>query len=184
MTQNGQFVKRGVLTSRDMVESNFQILQKDQPVDIKRETVLIQTTNAPPINASTNIVINKPPLTTEELNSTKYYNSLGVRDARQEFPYNYQQGQTGTNSNFIPPPPSKFMMGSTHQASSGSQHSQLPIQSGHPVPNLPIQLMQNYPPGHPLFQNIRKTFVPHHIYNEIPIPVMSSETKYIQVEDG
>lgn len=65
MTQNGQFVKRGVLTSRDLVESNLQSLSiNNQPTitEVRKETVISG-------NAAPNVVINRAPnLTAEELN--------------------------------------------------------------------------------------------------------------------
>lgn len=65
MTQNGQFIKRGVLTSRDMVESNLQsVTGINHPVitEVHKE-VIVNNAGAP------RVVINKAPnLTAEELN--------------------------------------------------------------------------------------------------------------------
>lgn len=76
--------------------------------------------------------------------------------------FNY--GNSGKSHPFVPPPPERFLVGSNHSLSQHSQPSQLPVQSGHPV-----QV------GQPLYQSVRKTFIPQHIYNEIP--VLNSETK-------
>ena len=91
-----------------------------------------------------------------------------MRNGRTEYPYGYHQSVA--NSNFVPPPPSRFLLASGHNSSSGPQPSQLPVQSGH-VTLLP-------PNAAPLFQSVQKTYLPHHIYNEIPI--LNSETKYYQ----
>lgn len=161
MTHNGQFVKRGVLTSRDQVESSLQSLSNNQPIitEVRKETIISGNGGAP------NVVINKAPnLTAEELNETKYVNSLGIHNGRQESHFTYSNS---AQSNFIPPPPSRFLVTSGHF--SGPQPSQLPVHSNH---------LQNIQTVQPLFQSIRKTYVPQHFVNNIPL--MSSETKYYQ----
>lgn len=66
MTQNGQFIKRGVLTSRDMVESNLQSVSgNNQPTitEVRKEVIVNSNAGAP------RVVINKAPsMTAEELN--------------------------------------------------------------------------------------------------------------------
>jgi hypothetical protein len=170
MSQNGQFVKRGVLTSRDMLESTLQTGGNNvTPIitEVRRE--VISNNNIATLSGKPNIVINRAPnLTTEELNETKYFNSLGIHNGRPDYQFNYAPNVV--HSNFVPPPPSKFLVSSGHHQSSGSQPSQpsqLPIQSNH------LQTVQTI---QPLYQSVRKTYIPHHIYNEIPI--MNSETKY------
>jgi hypothetical protein len=167
MTQNGQFVKRGVLTSRDIVESHLELKHPEHipAVSFSKPDPPRIIQGPPPAQA--NIVI-KAPMTADELNDTKYFNSLGVRNGRTEYSYGYHQ--TVANSNFVPPPPSRFLVASGHHSSSGPQPSQLPIQSGH------LSLLP--PNAVPLFQSVHKTYIPHHIYNEIPI--LNSETKYYQ----
>lgn len=163
MTQNGQFIKRGVLTSRDMLESGLQSVSgNNQPVitEVRKEVIINSNAGAP------KVVINKAPnLTAEELNETKYVNSLGIQNGRQESHFTYSNS---AQSNFIPPPPSRFLVNSGHY--SGPQPSQLPVHSNH-LQNIQTTVQ-------PLFQSIRKTYVPQHFVNNIPL--MSSETKYYQ----
>jgi hypothetical protein len=132
--------------------------------------------NSPPKQPIiSNANANKQPLTADELNNTQYFNSLGVRQDRPDYHITFQQPPN--NLKFVPPPPSRFLVSSGHHSSSGPQPSQLPIQSSH-AQYIPQQL----PPNtiQPLYQSIHKTYIPHHIYNEIPI--MNSETKYYQQE--
>jgi hypothetical protein len=170
MTQNGQFVKLGLrtsLTNRDMVDAHPELRHAEHnlaPAFAKNDAP--RPSHPPPGN-----ILIKPALSADELNETKYFNSLGVRNGRAEFAYH----QTVNNSNFVPPPPSRFLVSSGHHSFSGPQPSQLPIQSGHPQVLLP--------PGQvPLFQSVHKTYIPHHIYNEIPI--LNSETKYYQEQQA
>lgn len=90
-------------------------------------------------------------------------NSLGIHNGRPEYHFNYNNV---AHSNFVPPPPSKFLVSSGYNHSINSQTSQLPINSNHVQT---VQTVQNVQTFQPLHQNIRKTYVPHHIYNEIPI---------------
>ena len=173
MNQNGPYFKKGVLTSRDLLESHLELRNNEQtqpPTFSKADPLRpVQGTS----QGTANIVI-KTAMTPDELNETNRFSSLGMRNGRAEYGYPYLQ--TANNSNFVPPPPSRFLVTSGHHSSSGPQPSQLPINSSHP-----ITIVHGQP--QPLFQSVHKTFIPYHINNEIPL--LNSETKYEEnvVED-
>ena len=105
-------------------------------------------------------------MTIDELNNTKYAHSVSYNVVEKpETHITYQ----GVQSNFVPPPPSRFLVNSHHTA---SQPSHLPINSN------PTQI-QTVTYQQPLTQSIKRTFVPHHIINEIPI--VATETKRMEV---
>lgn len=59
-----------------------------------------------------------------------------------------------SNQMFVPAPPERFLVESGH--TNVLHQSQLPVQSNH------IQSIQTV---QPLFQSIKKTYIPHHIIN-------------------
>ena len=84
----------------------------------------------------------------------------------------FSYGQ-GVRSNFVPPPPSRFMMASGHIS---NQPSHLPLNSNS---NQTLNYSHTVQNSQPIMQTVNRTFVPHHIINEIPI--MASETKRYEV---
>lgn len=92
-------------------------------------------------------------MTVEDLNTAKFAQSSGQAAQKQDFHFSYGQGK---GSNYLPPPPEQFMVGSNHLTYTYSQPSQLPINSGS---TYTVQTI------HPLQQSIRRQHVPLHIYN-------------------
>lgn len=180
MNTNSHYTKKGVFTSRENGEPG-QVPQRRQYAEAQKNVIFSHYEQTRP-----EVIVNKPHITIEELNQNKYANSQGYNNIqRQEINFVHQNA---AQSHFIPPPPQRFLVSSGHNYSNGSkgQHSQLPINSNHLnhmqgqyiiqpgtiVTGMPMQTIQTVP----IYQNIKKTYIPHHIYNEIPI--MNSQTKH------
>jgi hypothetical protein len=151
---NGQVIKRGMFSSLPQQPEPYVVLHPVANVQGQRRETVVQSTY-------TNDTSKPHPLP-EELQGAKFATSTHTY-GQPEVHFNY--GNSGKSHAFVPPPPERFLVSSNHTHSQHSQPSQLPVQSGHPIQTV----------SQPLYQSIRKTFIPQHIYNEIP--VLNSETK-------
>lgn len=159
INQNEQ--KKGVFTSWKNSNDNTS-----HHTYVRKEAAVIsQYTNPTPqpnivTNTSLGVPRQAPNLSVDELNGAKFANSIHYLGERPEIHIGYSQ------SNFIPPPPERFQVNSGH---SYSQPSQLPINSGpmhvqsgiviNPVGPQTVHTVQ------PLFQSVKRSYIPHHIYN-------------------